>query len=205
MNFDPLPNWESYAADLTVPDGGENLVGLTVTAGVIRAYGDFLVAGNLVERGNYTIGSGPTRQTVTNGVIRALPGIIRSSDIAAPGTIPQNWNPFSTASNTADEFVITADGVVQDFAELQGNMFIYSNSSISVMSRTSSSVAPLSVRPVTSAYGALTTDAVLEVTGLTERRATELLVLLITDIEELEYINILPCSSAKSCLSLIHI
>ena len=44
-------------------------------------------------------------------------------------------------------------------------MFIYSNSSISVMSRTSSSVAPLSVRPVTSAYGALTTDAVLEFDG----------------------------------------
>ena len=32
-------------------------------------------------------------------------------------------------------------------------------------SRTSSSVAPLSVRPVTSAYGALTTDAVLEFDG----------------------------------------
>ena len=121
--FAPLPNWESYAEELTVPDGGENLTNLTVTAGVIRAYGDFLVAGNLVERGDYRIG---TETTVTQGVIRALPGIIRSSDIAAPGAIPQNWNPFDTASNTADEFVITADGVVQDFAEQQ-NCLSYSS------------------------------------------------------------------------------
>ena len=40
--FADLPGWASYAVD-TVDVG-------TVTAGVIRAYGDFLVAGNLVER-----------------------------------------------------------------------------------------------------------------------------------------------------------
>ena len=125
----------------------------TVTAGVIRTYGDFLIAGNLVER------------DIDGSVLRALPNTIRSSDIAAPGQIPQNWNPFSDAVNTADEFTVTGDGIVQDFAELQGNMYVYSNSSISVISRTGNPITPLSVRPVTSAYGALTTDSVIEFDG----------------------------------------
>ena len=124
-----------------------------VTAGVIRSFGDFLIAGNLVERA--TDGS----------VIRALPGVVRTSDIAAPGSIPQNWNPFATAVNTADEFVIAADGVVKDFVELQGNMYIYSTSSISVVSRSGNPQVPFSVRPVTTAYGALTTDSVIEFDG----------------------------------------
>ena len=143
--FDPLPNWDSYAV------GSETVN--SVTAGVIRTYGDFLIAGNLVERDS-------------NGdVVRALPNTIRTSDIAAPGDIPQNWNPFEVGANTADEFVVTGDGIVQDFVELQGNMYVYSNSSISVISRTGNAVTPFSVRPVTSAHGALTTDAVIEFDG----------------------------------------
>jgi len=145
-----LPGWNSYAADIPGYSGTD---GLRVTAGVIRTYGDFLIAGNLVER-------------QTDGtLIRGLPGTIRTSDIAAPGDVPQNWNPFATGVNTADEFVITSDGVVQDFVELQGNMYVYSNSSISVISRTNGGPAPFSVRPVTSAYGALTTDSVVEFDG----------------------------------------
>ena len=144
-NFMPLPGWASYAVDLVN-------VG-TVTAGVVRSYGDFLVAGNLIER------------DADGNVIRALPNTIRSSDIAAPGTIPQNWNPFNEAVNTADEFTVTGDGIVQDFVQLQGNMYIYSNSSISVMSRTGNPTTPLSVRPVTDSYGALTTDSVIEFDG----------------------------------------
>ena len=161
-NFAALPNWESYAADLATLEGYTDVANLTVTAGVIRSYGDFLVAGNFVERGDTTDSGGTV---LTNQVIRSLPNIIRSSDIAAPGDIPQNWNPFATAVNTADEFVVTGDGVVQDFVELQGNMYIYSNSSISVMSRTGNPSTPLSVRPVTAAYGALTTDSVIEFDG----------------------------------------
>ena len=169
-DFADLPNWESYAEDplyqeLLAMEADESIVDgtLTVTAGVIRDFGDFLVAGNLVERADVI--DSATGTTRFNVILRALPGIVRSSDIAMAGAIPANWNPFATAVNTADEFTITNDGIVQDFVELQGNMFIYSNSSISVMSRTSSSVAPLSVGPVTSAYGALTTDAVLEFDG----------------------------------------
>ena len=142
----PLPGWDSYA-------NVDGVVIATVTAGIIRSFGDFLVAGNLVERDS------------DDEVIRGLPGIIRSSDIAAPGAIPQNWNPFAVAVNTADEFTVTNDGIVQDMIELQGSLYIYSNSSISLMSRTNSPTVPLSVRDVTTAYGALTTDAVLEFDG----------------------------------------
>ena len=198
--FAELPNWASYAADpiylaalSMMPTEGVDPRTLRTTAGVIRDFGDFLVAGNLIERANiaevnaqgmfigiensagelYTSAEllDPANANVTlrviraNTVIRALPGIVRSSDIAAPGAIPQNWNPFATAVNTADEFTITNDGVLQDFVELQGNLYIYSNSSISVMSRTGNVTTPLSVRPVTTAYGTLTTDGVLEFDG----------------------------------------
>ena len=143
--FEPLPFWASYAVD-SVEVG-------TVTAGVIRSFGDFLIAGNLVER------------QMDGTVIRALPGVIRTSDIAAPGGIPQNWNPFETGANTADEFTLTADGVVQDLVELQGKMFAYSNSSISSISRTGNPAGPFSVATVTPVYGALTTDSVIEFDG----------------------------------------
>ena len=248
--FAELPGWDSYAV-VTDPETGTESTVATVTAGVIRDFGDFLVAGNLVERGPisvnigefydtglvvdsvvqdtntavyqilfdgdvtdtlavgdviasdaegtseltideiaYSISDDETTITQTanftidladpvfrkatesgqaiveeNGIIRSLPGVVRSSDIAAPGQIPANWNPFEMAVNTADEFTITNDGIVQDFVELQGNMYIYSNSSISVMARTGNATAPLSVRPVTTSYGALTTDSVLEFDG----------------------------------------
>ena len=199
-DFAELPGWASYAADpvyialLAMSDANEGVDPRTLntTAGVIRDFGDFLVAGNLLERGDIGvlndqgmfIGTGTyssesftpaqlmmeTRPVTiqiarSNAVLRALPGIIRSSDIAAPGAVPQNWNPFATAVNTADEFTITNDGIVQDFVELQGNLYIYSNSSISSMTRTNNPNTPLSVRPVTTAYGTLTTDAVLEFDG----------------------------------------
>ena len=172
--FADLPNWESYAdtpeyqalVSDTLPSGEMIDVNtLRVTSGVIRDFGDFLVAGDLVERANIVDMNDPSIIIRTNAVLRALPGIVRSSDIAMAGAIPQNWNPFNTAVNTADEFTITNDGIVQDFVELQGNMFIYSNSSISIMSRTGNATVPLSVRPVTTAYGTLTTDAVLEYDG----------------------------------------
>ena len=123
-----------------------------ITTGVIRSFGDFLVAGNLVER---------------NGteVVRSLTGVVRSSDVARPGAIPNNWNPFAAGVSTADEFVLADTGIVQDMAELQGNLVIYSNNSISVMRRTGNAAVPLSVAPLTDSYGAQTTGAVLEFDG----------------------------------------
>ena len=152
--FAPLEGWDSYAVPTpTQADSTATTTVNSVTASVIRSFGDFLIAGDLVERDS------------NNDIVRALPGVIRTSDIAAPGMVPTNWNPFSTAVNTADEFTLTADGVVQDLVELQGKMFAYSNSSISAISRTGNPTAPFSVATVTPSYGALTTDAVIEFDG----------------------------------------
>lgn len=150
-DFVDLPGWASYATDIPGYTGSTSI---RVTAAVVRSFGDFLIAGNLVER-----------VSSTGTVIRSLPGIVRTSDIAAPGNVPANWNPFADGVNTADEFVVTGDGIVKDFVELQGKMYIYSNSSISSVTRTGNPSIPFSVSPVTSAYGAITTDSVIEFDG----------------------------------------
>ena len=75
--FAALTNWQSYT-----PTG---LAAVTsVTANIIIAEGNVLLAGGLVERD-------------TNGdLVRNLNSVVRVSDVAAPGTIPDNWNPFDT-------------------------------------------------------------------------------------------------------------
>ena len=96
-----------------------------VRCGVIRSYKNLLVAGNLTEYDN------------TNTVIvRRLAGVVRTSDVAAPGAVPANWNPFAAGTNTADEFTLSSTGTVQDMAELQGRMYIYTNSSIHSLEQT---------------------------------------------------------------------
>ena len=139
---------------ITINDRSKNPV--TVTAGVIRSFGDFLVAGNLVER---------DEMLQTRPIIRNLTGVVRASDVAAPGQIPTNWNPFAAGVSTADEFILSDTGVVQDMAELQGNLYIYSNTSITVMRQTGNPAVPLATSPVTDSYGAQTTGAVLEFDG----------------------------------------
>ena len=129
---------------------------VNVRAAIVRSFGDFLVAGNLVERDSVTAG---------NPIVRRLTGVVRASDVAQPGAIPNNWNPFAAGVSTADEFTIADTGTVQDMVPLQGNMYLYTNSSISVMRLTGNAAVPLSVQPVTDQYGALTTDAVLEYDG----------------------------------------
>ena len=129
---------------------------VSVSAAIVRAFGDFLVAGNLVERDSVISG---------NPIVRRLTGVVRSSDVAQPGAIPNNWNPFAAGVSTADEFVIADTGTVQDMVALQGNLYLYTNSSISVMRLTGNAQVPLAVQPVTDQYGALTTDSVLEYDG----------------------------------------
>ena len=133
-----------------------------VRAGVVRSFGDFLVAGNLFE---FTDNINQQTGVVTRTIIRNLSGIVRTSDVAAPGEVPNNWDPFAAGVSTADEFVLTATGVVQDMVELQGNFYIYSNNSISVMRQTGNTAVPLSVAPLTDSYGAQTTEAVREFDG----------------------------------------
>ena len=124
---------------------------ILVTAGVVRTYGSLLVAGNL-------------REVAGSQVVRNLPGVIPTSDVAAPGNIPANWNPFRNGANTADEFTLSSTGVVQDMVELQGNLFVYTNNSIHSIQQTGGNI-PFGVRPVTDSYGAQNMHSVLEFDG----------------------------------------
>ena len=138
-----------------------------VRAAIVRAFGDFLVAGNLVEYNTLVNPGGANLPRVPdfNTVIRRMTGVVRTSNVAQPGSIPNDWNPFATGVSTADEFVIADTGIVQDMVPLQGNMYLYTNSSISVLRLTGNPNVPLTVQPVTDQYGALTTSAILEYDG----------------------------------------
>jgi len=126
-----------------------------VRCGVIRAYKNLLIAGNLTEY-----------DSTNTTVLRRLAGVVRTSDVAAPGSVPANWNPFAAGTNTADEFTLSATGTVQDMAEMQGRMYVYTNTSIHSIEQTGSSVIPFSVSTVTDSYGAQTIEAVQEFDGV---------------------------------------
>lgn len=125
-----------------------------VRCGVIRAYKNLLVAGNLTEY-----------DSTNTTILRRLAGVVRTSDVAAPGAMPANWNPFASGVNTADEFTLSSTGTVQDMAELQGRMYIYTNSSIHSLEQTGSTSLPFSISTVTDSYGAQTIEAVQEYDG----------------------------------------
>ena len=128
---------------------------INVRAGVLRSFGNLIVAGNLTE----------TRRSQGGGMVRRLPGLVRTSDVAAPGSIPANWNPFRVGVNTADEFTLSSTGTVQDMRELQGVMYVYTNESIHAIQQTGNPTLPFAVRPVSTSYGCQTTDAVQEFDG----------------------------------------
>ncbi len=125
------------------------------TCGVIRSFNNILVAGNLKEQ-----------NTVDNtNIVRKLTGVVRTSDVAAPGGLPQNWNPFAGGANTADEFTLSDTSVIQDLVPLSGNMYIYTTDSIHAARLTGNALAPVSFSPVTKQYGCQTTDGVIEFDG----------------------------------------
>ena len=126
-----------------------------VRAGIIESFRDLLVAGDLTEVDSVTPAN----------VVRRLSGVVRTSDVAAPGAIPNNWNPFTTGVSTADEFTLSETSVIKDMKSLQGNMYIYSSDSIHVMRLTGNINAPVSFTPVTDEYGSLTTGSVIEFDG----------------------------------------
>jgi len=125
------------------------------TAGVVRSFNNILVAGNLKEADT----AAPYK------TIRNLTGVVRTSDVAAPGALPQNWNPFAGGANTADEFTLSDTSIVRDLVGLQGNLYIYTTTSIHAMRLTGNAFAPVSFSPVTSQYGCQTTDGVVEFDG----------------------------------------
>ena len=124
---------------------------LTVSAGVVRAYGNLLVAGNLVE--------------TSSARTKVLPGLIRTSDVAAPGNIPLNWNPFQVGVNTADEFILASTGCVKDMVELQGVLYVYTDQSIHAVQQTGNPALPFQISPVTDSWGADNTGSIMEVDG----------------------------------------
>jgi hypothetical protein len=131
--FQPLPNW-NYVA------------GLAVTAKVIRAFNYSLVAANLTLS--------------QDGIITYAPGTVRVSVQAPTGNIPQTWQP-GTTTDTADEFELSSTSQVLDMLDLRGNMFIYSEDSINILS-----IGTVSkVTPYSKSYGILGTDCVCEFDG----------------------------------------
>ena len=126
-----------------------------VRAGIVQSFGDLLVAGDLTE----------VDSTNSTKIIRRLSGVVRTSDVAVPGAVPNNWNPFAAGVSTADEFTLSETNVIQEMKSLQGNMYIYSTDSIHVMRLTGSQAAPVSFAPNTDEYGCLTTGAVVEYDG----------------------------------------
>jgi hypothetical protein len=128
---------------------------VNVRAGIVQSFGDLLVAGDLTEVDSVT----PTT------IIRRLSGVVRTSDVAVPGSVPNNWNPFAAGVSTADEFTLSETNVIQEMKSLQGNMYIYSSDSIHVMRLTGNTTAPVSFAPNTDEYGCLTTGAVVEYDG----------------------------------------
>jgi len=128
---------------------------VTVRCGIIESFGNLLVAGDLTEIDSVD----PTK------IIRRLSGVVRTSDVAAPGAVPNNWNPFSAGVSTADEFTLSETNTIEEMKSLQGNMYIYSTDSIHVMRLTGRLDAPVAFQPVTDQYGCLSTGGVVEFDG----------------------------------------
>ena len=142
VQFAVLTNWQSYT-----PTG---LAAVTsVTANIIIAEGNVLLAGGLVERD-------------TNGdLVRNLNSVVRVSDVAAPGTIPDNWNPFDT-TGTADEIIISDTGLITAMLPLRGSVYVYTSDTITALR-----ITPQGLRSsvITKEYGALSQAAVFEFKG----------------------------------------
>ena len=122
-------------------------------ASVIRTFGESLIAGNITEKDG-------------SNTVRKLTGVIRISDVAAPGAFPTNWNPYAAGVSTADEFILSSTGIVQDIVEMQGRAYVYTNTSIHSITATGNPNVPWSLNTVTSAYGAHSMDCVVEVDGV---------------------------------------
>jgi len=194
-----------------------------VRCGVVKAWGDVLVAGNLTEinaplvnsvnttnntitfstkhslstgdvinitqpafaKGLYTVSNvvdtvtvefsslpsgtyDTTRYTIISGskAIRNQPGVVRISDIAQAGAIPHNWNPYSVGVSTADEFTLATTGIVQDIAQMNGNLYVYTNNSIHIIARTGNTSIPYTADIASATHGALCLGAVQEFKGI---------------------------------------
>ena len=94
-----------------------------------------------------------------------IPGVVRISDVAAPGGIPHNWNPCTVGVSTAEEFTLATTGIIQDLVQMQGNLYVYTNNSIYALQKTGSTSIPYTSGIITDTHGALCTGAVHEFKG----------------------------------------
>lgn len=133
----------------------QSLTALDIRATLVKSFGDLIVAGGLrvVDTSN------------NNATVKQLPGLIRTSNVAAPGSLPTNWNPYASGANTADEIQLSSSGEIRDMVPLQNQMIIYTDRSIHGLSKTNNPTVPFSVTNITSQYGALTLDSVIEYDG----------------------------------------
>ena len=140
--FADLPNWDSYLVNSTTVS--------KVYAGIVIALGNLLLAGDLTEYDS------------SNNVVRDLRGVVRSSSVAVPGEIPQNWNPFAIGAGTADELTIADTGEIKAMKPLQGKVIVYTANSISQLNVTNIGLSEIRL---SDQYGAINQDSVYEYDG----------------------------------------
>ena len=95
-------------------------------------------------------------------IVRDLNGVVRTSDVAAPGNIPQSWNPFMTGANTADEIALADAGKISAIRELRGNLFVFTSDTITQLRVSTTGLTQV---PITKEYGALTQNGVFGFQG----------------------------------------
>ena len=133
-----LPGW-NYEQDVT-----------NLSARVVRPLQNVLFAGNL-------------RRTV-GGVVLSQPGTIRISNRAAPGAIPQVWDPNSDLADTNDAFELSQTEEILEMEPLRGTMVVYTGDSYHLVTPTPIQGRETDVRNFFG-YGILAGDCVAEFDG----------------------------------------
>ena len=137
LRFVDLPGW-NYSTAFS-----------RIAAGVLRPYRNHLVAGNL------------TVTSATSGIVSHNPGTVRISTAAAPGAIPQTWEP-GVGDQLADEFELSQSEPIVEMGELRGSLFVYTGDSIHQINVGQSATT---VRDYAYGYGCLAIDCVASFDG----------------------------------------
>ena len=119
----------------------------------------FSGSGDIVTYWTFDMSNNAPPPTV---VVRDLNGVVRTSDVAAPGNIPQSWNPFMTGANTADEIALADAGKITAIRELRGNLFVFTSDTITQLRVSTTGLTQV---PITKEYGALTQNGVFGFQG----------------------------------------
>ena len=139
--LEDLPNWD-YDSTFS-----------SVIPQVIRPFRNVLVAANLI----YT--------RAANGAVTRAPGTIRVSSIAAPGDIPQNWDPASASPGTAEEIDLADSSPIVDLVSFQNNLLVFTENSIHSLTLTGNDQLPVSTQKVLEGRGLLQADCAVEFYG----------------------------------------